>query len=200
MRGSIGIEEVAKLFLVLFVMIVVFLIATQAFGHIPSTPGGINPDDGLNSGPVTPFDSTIQQASFKYGVEMILIKAVIKRESDFDPSKTSGAGAMGLMQLMPDLISDLRNTQTKVGQHCRLTVSDSFDPAQNINGGTCYLSYLLKKYNYNKELALAAYNAGPGRVDSCNCIPDIEETQNYVRAVLNDYNDYKGRTGWTSTG
>ncbi len=127
------------------------------------------------------YDELIQQAAAKYGVDPALIQAVIKTESGFRADAQSGAGAKGLMQLMD-------------GTARGLGVTNSFDPAQNIEGGTKYLSLLLKKYNGNEQVALAAYNAGPGRVDrtgirtneqlieNLEALP--EETQRYVAKVL----------------
>lgn len=127
------------------------------------------------------YDGLIQQAAAKYGVDPALIQAVIKTESGFRADAQSGAGAKGLMQLMD-------------GTARGLGVTNSFDPAQNIEGGTKYLSLLLKKYNGNEQVALAAYNAGPGRVDrtgistneqlieNLEALP--EETQRYVAKVL----------------
>lgn len=133
-----------------------------------------------NSSP-SEYDELIQQAAAKYGVDPALIQAVIKTESGFRADAQSGAGAKGLMQLMD-------------GTARGLGVTNSFDPAQNIEGGTKYLSLLLKKYNGNEQVALAAYNAGPGRVDrtgirtneqlieNLEALP--EETQRYVAKVL----------------
>ncbi|OBZ16651.1 MULTISPECIES: lytic transglycosylase domain-containing protein [Bacillales] len=127
------------------------------------------------------YDELIQLASAKYGVDAALIQAVIQTESGFRPDAESGAGAKGLMQLMD-------------GTARGLGVTNSFDPAQNIEGGTKYLSMLLKKYNGNEQVALAAYNAGPGRVDrtgirtneqliqNLEALP--EETQRYVAKVI----------------
>ncbi len=116
----------------------------------------------------------VKEASEKYGVEEKLIKALIKQESGFNPNAVSSAGAKGLMQLMP-----------ATAKH--LGVKDVFNPKENIEGGVKYLRQMLDKYNGNKILALAAYNAGPGAVDKYDGIPPYRETQNYVKSILKDY-------------
>ena len=100
-----------------------------------------------------------------------IIKSVIEVESGYDPMARSSKGAMGLMQLMPE-------TAQVLG------VTDPWNPTENITAGTKYLSWLLRKYNGNLMLALAAYNAGPNAVDSYRGIPPYQETTDYVRNVL----------------
>jgi hypothetical protein len=116
----------------------------------------------------------IMEASATYKVDPALIAAIIRAESAFDPKAVSWAGAQGLMQLMP-------STARLVG------CEDSFDPAQNIMGGTKYLRMMLNRFNGDVTLAVAAYNAGPERVARVMGVPAINETRNYVKVVLRNY-------------
>ena len=123
------------------------------------------------------YDRYIAEAARKHGVSFSLIKAVIRAESNFDPYAVSRVGACGLMQIMPPTAKDLG-------------VRDPFDPRENILGGTRYLSELLDQFNGSVPLALAAYNAGPGKVQSVNGVPAIDETQDFVRRVLRFWKQY----------
>jgi len=117
------------------------------------------------------LDSIFEAASEQYQVPVNLLKAVAKAESNFQADATSSCGAMGIMQLMP-------------GTAKSLGVSDPYDPEQNIMGGAKYLSQLLSSYDGDTELAVAAYNAGPGNVNEYGGIPPFQETENYVAKVM----------------
>ena len=114
------------------------------------------------------FDKLIDQAADRYKVDPNLVRAVVTAESDFDPNCVSTAGAVGLMQLMPETADDLG-------------VSDPFDPVQNIDGGTRYLAQMLERFGGDSQKALAAYNWGPSNVEKGGSLPT--ETRNYLKKV-----------------
>lgn len=121
----------------------------------------------------TSYDDMFQQAGAKYGISPALLKAVAKQESGFDPNATSGAGAQGIMQFMP-------GTAKSNGVN-------PLDPASAIDGAAKMLSGYIKQYG-SPELALAAYNAGPGAVQKYGGIPPYAETQSYVRNIMGSVN------------
>lgn len=150
---------------------------------VPSTPDVIRrviPESSAVAGRTTsavpglssdvPFANLFTAAAQKYGVDADLLAAVAKQESGYDPKAVSPAGAQGLMQLMP---------ATAKG----LGVTDSFDPAQAVDGAARLLSDLLDRFG-RTDLALAGYNAGPGAVLRYDGVPPYPETQNYVRSIL----------------
>jgi len=120
------------------------------------------------------LDLIIFHAGEREGVDPRFIHAVIKQESKYDPNATSAAGAKGLMQLTPD-----------TGK--RFQCSDLKDEECNVDAGTKYLTWLLKRFNGDVSLALAGFNAGEGAVDKYNGIPPYEETQNYVKTIVANY-------------
>jgi soluble lytic murein transglycosylase-like protein len=140
--------------------------AASYISNVATVPASKAPDSTI--------DQIISKAAEKYNLPKKLINAVISQESSFNPDAVSHAGASGLMQLMP---------ATARG----LGVTDIFDPEQNVFAGTKYLRQMMDKYNGNLELALAAYNAGPGNVDKYNGIPPFKETIQYVQKVSNKY-------------
>ena len=129
------------------------------------------------------IENAVQLYSNKYGVDSNLVKAIIKTESNFDPNVVSSAGAKGLMQLMPE--------------NCRdLGVEDPFNIEQNIEGGVKHIKEYIDRYNGDVEMALMAYNAGPGTMMNRGVISSEHlykmplETQNYVPKVLTYYDEY----------
>ena len=117
------------------------------------------------------YDSVIEQAAERYGIDPAVLHGLIQQESGFDPSAQSSAGASGLTQLMP-------GTASSMG------VANPLNPTESIEGGARYLSQLMSRFGGNTEDALAAYNAGPGAVQQYGGIPPYAETQSYVSKVL----------------
>jgi len=124
------------------------------------------------------YDDLITEASKSHGVSFSLLKALIKIESDFNPRAISSAGAIGLMQIMPENIR-------------ALNIKDPFDPWENIMGGARYLKQLIRRFDGKLPMALAAYNAGPNTVDRYKRIPPFKETEDFVEKVMKYYSIFK---------
>ncbi|HSS22758.1 MAG TPA: lytic transglycosylase domain-containing protein [Pyrinomonadaceae bacterium] len=131
------------------------------------------PDDIPLSGDCD-LDWIIFRAGEKEGVDPRFIHAVIKQESKYDPKAVSGAGAQGLMQMMPATAK-------------RFGLKDPFNPTANVEAGTKYLKWLLERFDGDVSLALAGYNAGEGAVDKYKGVPPYGETQNYVKKIVANY-------------
>jgi len=151
---------------------------------LPKPVAADPPKAATNAPPAIPSveklsDSDLQpmlaQAGTAHDLDADLLASVVRAESGGHARAVSRTGAQGLMQLMPGTASDLG-------------VRNSFAPSENIRGGTAYLDALLKKYNDNLPLALAAYNAGPAAVDRWHGIPPYRETRAYVARVIHEYN------------
>src|SRR5271165_1627625 len=141
---------------------------------------GIEPEDVFTSAPpVTaakaPFRDLIESAAARYSVDADLITSVIAAESNFNPRAISRRNARGLMQLLPPTAS-------------RMGVKNIFDPKENVDGGTRYLRTMLTRYHNDVTLALAAYNAGPEKVEQYgNRVPPYQETQQYIERIARGY-------------
>lgn len=144
----------------------------------------IDPEDDFASAPAPaptaagPYGEFVKAAAARYAVAAELILSVIAAESNFDPKAISRRNARGLMQLLPETAA-------------RYRVQDIFDPKENIDAGTHYLSELLHLYNNDLALALAAYNAGPEKVQLFGSVPPYRETVSYVRRVKRAYENRK---------
>jgi hypothetical protein len=154
----------------------------EIVGHEP-IPGAVPPAPAAQAtAPKTaardPIEKLIAGAAGRQGIDADFVASVVKAESGFVPTATSPKGAQGLMQLMP-------RTAAALG------VTNVFDPASNLEGGTKYLRQLLDRYDGDAVKALAAYNAGPQRVEEFGGIPPFPETYAYVARIIKDYNRKK---------
>jgi hypothetical protein len=151
------------------------------FESIPETPAPAPAQPAsLQPAAPRPFDlnQTVKTASGTYQLDPDLVTSVIRAESGFNTRALSPKGAQGLMQLMPQ-------TATQLGVH------NAFDPEANVEAGTRYLRELLERYNFDLIKALAAYNAGPQRVEQYNGVPPYYETKAYVARIVRDFNKKK---------
>jgi soluble lytic murein transglycosylase-like protein len=148
--------------------------AGAAAGIIAGTEGA----DAPAMVPPEQIDDLVNGNAQSQAVDPALVKAIIANESGFNANATSDVGAQGLMQLMP-------------GTASALGVTNAYDPAQNVAGGTRYIKQLLDRFNGDVRLAVAAYNAGPGAVEKYAGVPPYAETQNYVQNVLASYAKYR---------
>ncbi len=141
-------------------------------------PASASKPDGSPQRPATDLNQVVNEASGRYRLDPDLVNSVIKAESDFKVRAVSPKGAQGLMQLMP-------------GTAAQLGVPNAFDPQANVDGGTRYLRELLERYNFDLVKALAAYNAGPQRVERFGGVPPYYETRAYVAKIVKDFNKKK---------
>ena len=133
------------------------------------------------TGASSAFDAQINAAAASNGIDPALLKGLVSQESGFNPGARSGAGAVGLTQLMPATAS-------------ALGVTNPLDPAQSLQGGAKYLREQLDRFGGDETLALAAYNAGPGAVQKYGGVPPYAETQNYVTSVMGKAAAFRGGT------
>jgi soluble lytic murein transglycosylase-like protein len=156
-------------------------IPTAEIDHFESAPDPATPSPDPQPAPAPhPFDltQTVKDASGTYQLDPDLVTSVIRAESGFNVRAVSPKGAQGLMQLMPQTAS-------------QLGVTNAFDPQANVQAGTRYLRELLERYNFDLIKALAAYNAGPQRIDQYNGVPPYYETKAYVARIVRDFNKKK---------
>jgi soluble lytic murein transglycosylase-like protein len=154
--------------------------AQQAPGQQTSSIS-VSAASGTTPGATTNFESEINAAATSNGIDPALLKGLVQQESGFDPNARSGAGAVGLTQLMP-------------GTAAALGVTDPTDPVQSLQAGARYLREQLDRFGGDERLALAAYNAGPGAVAKYGGVPPYAETQGYVNKVLANAASYRGAT------
>jgi soluble lytic murein transglycosylase-like protein len=153
----------------------------------PAAPETVATAPVLTAAPATPMQANsspvdvtqvVTDVSGRYRLDPDLVNSVIRAESGFKVHAVSPKGAQGLMQLMP-------------GTALKLGVPNAFDPEANVDGGTRYLRELLERYNFDLIKALAAYNAGPHRVEQYGGVPPYRETRKYVASIVRDFNRKK---------
>lgn len=155
---------------------------TQATTPAQAATPAASTASGLSAAAATvPFAAQIDAAAAQNGVDPALLRGLVKQESGFDPAARSGAGALGLTQLMP-------------GTARELGVTDPADPVQQLDAGARYLKQQLDRFGGDPAKALAAYNAGPGAVQKFGGVPPYAETQHYVQNVLQFAAGYRGGT------
>jgi len=153
--------------------------ATMGSASVMPAPGSlVNAPKPLKIMQPVSLDQVVKDASGKHQIDPDFINSVIRAESGFNSRAVSKKGAQGLMQLMPQTAS-------------QLGVTNSLDPNANIEGGTKYLRELLEKYNFDVAKALAAYNAGPRRVEQYKGVPPYYETRAYIARIIRDFNRQK---------
>ena len=150
-------------------------------------PASLSVNRGFPARPQNDLNTVVNDASGRYRLDPDLVNSVIKAESGFNVHAISRKGAQGLMQLMP-------------GTASQLGVGNSFDAQANVEGGTKYLRALMEKYNFDMVKALAAYNAGPQRVERFGGVPPYYETKAYVARVVKDFNRKKMAEAATTKG
>lgn len=165
-KGKKGAVAMSRLFGI--AGLVALLCGCSGGGYLPYSSQSLDPAS---------INILVNGAAQANGVPPGLVRAVLMAESAGNPSAISGAGAQGLMQLMP-------------GTAAGCGIANPFDPTENVQCGTGYLHSLLRHYHNNVTLAVAAYNAGPGAVDRYHGVPPYPETRAYVVRVLNAYNSY----------
>ena len=153
--------------------------AASFAGALASAQTSPSTAPATGAGATTAFGAEIDAAAASNGIDPALLKGLVSQESGFDPNARSGAGALGLTQLMP-------------GTAAALGVTNPLDPAQSLQGGAKNLRQQLDRICGDEKLALAAYNAGPGAVARFGGVPPYRETQNYVSSVLGKAASYRG--------
>lgn len=142
--------------------------------YIPVSHKPIQQQQQREDAQTQPLFLMADAAAQKYGIETALFRALVTQESGWNPEALSKAGASGLTQLMP----------ATAKEECKLFSGDIFDPAKNLDCGAFYFAKQMRRFDFNVELALAAYNSGPERVAKLGRVPKIPETEDYVTRIM----------------